>query len=69
MGDVIPVFLIASVLLEFVLFLCKNFFQEVGMNYISFLMENSEYGEAAKVCSQVLGNNIILWEQIVSFCV
>ena len=37
------------------------------MNYLYHLMDNMEYGDAAKVCFQVLGtNNIQLWEEVVS---
>ncbi|XP_076806786.1 vacuolar protein sorting-associated protein 41 homolog isoform X1 [Clavelina lepadiformis] len=43
----------------------KHTYLEVGLTYLSHLMDDGDFAEAAEICPQVLGNNMNLWEQIV----
>ncbi|XP_039266626.2 vacuolar protein sorting-associated protein 41 homolog isoform X1 [Styela clava] len=40
-------------------------FLEVGMTYISHLLDEKQYEDAARACVRVLGNDIEQWEKIV----
>ena len=41
------------------------FTQEVGLQYLSHLLQKNKFVEAAENCQEILGKNTTLWEETV----
>ena len=39
------------------------FLQEIGKQYLTFLLEEREYEDAARLCVKILGKSKELWEE------
>ena len=42
---------------------CLFFFQDIGKQYLNYLLEEKGYDEAARLCIKILGKNKELWEE------
>ena len=41
----------------------KHNYQEIGRQYLTYLLEDREYEEAARLCVKILGKSKAMWEE------
>ena len=41
----------------------KHNYQEIGRQYLTYLLEDKEYEEAARLCVKILGKSKAMWEE------
>ncbi len=41
----------------------RHNYQDIGRQYLAYLLEDREYDEAARLCVKILGKNKVLWEE------
>lgn len=41
----------------------KHSYQDIGREYLTYLLEDREYEEAARLCVKILGKNKAMWEE------